>query len=96
MTGAELRPETLGVSGGLTNLCSLAIAQDFDSLVIAVVECARVFARICRLTLVRSRAMEDCDRGTWGWAVLGIASDELRNALDRFQENRVRSIYFSD
>ena len=45
---------------------ALAIAKDFESVYNAVLEGARVFARICRLTLVRSRAMEDCPTGAWG------------------------------
>ncbi|KAL8910261.1 MAG: hypothetical protein Q9171_004425 [Xanthocarpia ochracea] len=81
------KPEALGISGGLTNLSALAIAKDFDSLYDAVLEGARVFARICRLTLVRSRAMEDYSTGAWGWAVLGIAPDELRKVLEHFQES---------
>lgn len=83
------RPEALGISGGLTNLAALAIATDFESLYDAVLEGARVFARICRLTLVRSRAMEDCPTGAWGWAVLGIVPDELRKVLDQFQQSMV-------
>ncbi len=83
------RPEALGISGGLTNLSALSIAKDFESLYDAVLEGARVFARICRLTLVRSRAMEDYSTGAWGWAVLGIAPDELRKVLERFQESMV-------
>ena len=83
------RPEALGISGGLTNLSTLAIAKDFESLHNAVLEGARVFARICRLTLVRSRAMEDCPTGAWGWAVLGITPDELRRVLDQFQQSMV-------
>ena len=83
------RPEALGISGGLTNLSALAIAKDFEILYDAVLEGARVFARICRLTLVRSRAMEDCPTGAWGWAVLGIVPDELRKVLDQFQQSMV-------
>lgn len=83
------RPEALGISGGLTNLSALAIARDFNVLYDAVLEGARVFARICRLTLVRSRAMEDCPAGAWGWAVLGIVPDELRKVLDQFQQSMV-------
>ena len=86
------RPEVLGISGGLTNLAALAIATDFDSLYDAVLEGARVFARICRLTLVRSRAMEDCPSGAWGWAVLGILPDDLRKVLEQFQQSMVSEI----
>ena len=86
---AGLRPEALGISGGLTNLSALAIAKDFDSLYDAVLEGARIFARICRLTWVRSRAMEDYPTGAWGWAVLGIVPDELRKVLDQFQQSIV-------
>ena len=83
------RPEVLGISGGLTNLSALAIATSFESLYDAVLEGARVFARICRLTSVRSRAMEDCPTGAWGWAVLGILPDELRKVLNQFQQSMV-------
>lgn len=71
------------------NLSALAIAKDFEFLYDAVLEGARVFARICRLTLVRSRAIEDCPTGAWGWAVLGIVPDELRKVLDQFQQSMV-------
>lgn len=86
---AGLRPEALGISGGLTNLAALPIAKYFESLYYAALERARVFAKLCRLTLVRSRAMEDCPAGAWGWAVLGILPDELCNVLDQFQQRMV-------
>lgn len=86
-TGAG--PEKLGISGGLTNLCALAICEDFESLYGAVLEVARLFVRLCRFTSVRSRAMEDRP-GTWGWAVLGITPEELGKVLEQFQKSIVR------
>jgi hypothetical protein len=82
------KPERLGISGGLTNLCALAISKDFSSLYEAVLEVARLFVRLCRFTSVRSRAMEDRP-GIWGWAVLGITPDELSKVLDQFQRGMV-------
>ena len=38
---------------------------------------------------MRSRAMEDCPTGAWGWAVLGIAPDGLRKVLDQFPQSMV-------
>ncbi|KAH8892730.1 non-reducing polyketide synthase [Thozetella sp. PMI_491] len=77
-------PERLGISGGLLNLCALAISTDFESLYESVLEVAGQFVRLCRLTSVLSRAMED-RRGVWGWAVLGIAPENLRVVLDQYQ-----------
>jgi hypothetical protein len=82
------KPERLGISGGLTNLCALAVSTDFASLYSAVLEVARIFVRLCRFTSVRSRAMEDRP-GVWGWAILGIAPDDLSSVLDQFQQSRV-------
>ncbi len=82
------KPERLGISGGLTNLCALAISVDFASLYDAVLEVARLFVRLCRFTSVRSRAMEDRP-GVWGRAVLGITPAELRTVLDQFQQSMV-------
>ena len=88
-------PERLGISGGLTNLSALAIAKDFETLYNAVLEVAAVFVRLCRLTSVLSRAMED-RRGVWGWAILGIAPDKLGEVLDQFQNSIVSaSLYDS-
>ncbi|KAF2273801.1 polyketide synthase [Westerdykella ornata] len=81
-----VKPERLGVSGGLTNLAALAISTDLASLYGAVLEVARVFVRLCRFTSVQSRAMEDRP-GVWGCAVLGIKPDELRKVLEQFQES---------
>ena len=82
------QPERLGISGGLTNLCALAISTDFASLYDAVLEIARLFVRLCRFTSVRSRAIEDRP-GVWGWAVLGITPNELGKVLDQFQQSLV-------
>lgn len=41
---------------------------------------------------MRSRAMEDCSTGAWGWAVLGIVSDEPRKVLDQSQQSMVSEI----
>ncbi|KAF9634982.1 LasS2 [Lasiodiplodia theobromae] len=83
-TGTQ--PVPLGVCGGLIHLGALAIATDFASLCAATLEIARLFVRLCRLTSVLSRAIEDRP-GTWGWAVLGMAPNELRKVLDQFQQS---------
>ncbi|CAG8971037.1 hypothetical protein HYALB_00005275 [Hymenoscyphus albidus] len=85
LSATEPKPQALGISGGLTNLSTLAISKDFASLYAAVLEAARMFVRLCRFTSVRSRAMEDRP-GVWGLAVLGIAPDELSKVLDQFQQ----------
>ena len=86
LLGPHARTEWLGISGGLLNLSALAIAEDFESLYDACLEVGRLLVRVCKLTSVRSRAVEDRP-GVWGWAVLGISSDELRKALDQFQQS---------
>ena len=83
-----IRPEActewLGISGGLLTLSALAIAKDFETLYNACLEIGRLIVRVCKLTSVRSRALED-KPGVWGWALLGTAPDALRKALDQFQ-----------
>ncbi|KZN88913.1 Conidial yellow pigment biosynthesis polyketide synthase [Penicillium chrysogenum] len=86
LLGPNARSEWLGISGGLISLSALAVAEDFDTLVDACLEVTRVLMRLCKLTSVRSRSMED-HPGIWGWAVLGISADDLRTALDQFQQS---------
>lgn len=81
--------EIVGFSGGLVNASVLAVARDFDTLYRACLEGFSLFTRSCRLAIVRSRAIEDRP-GSWGWVVMGISASDLRNALDRFQNNMVR------
>ncbi|KAJ6133989.1 conidial yellow pigment biosynthesis polyketide synthase [Penicillium sp. IBT 18751x] len=78
------RPELIGVSGGLFSAAVVPIATNFTPLYDACLEAGRVWARLCNLTLVKSRAMEERP-GTWGWAVLGIQAEELDEALEQFQ-----------
>ena len=80
------RTEWLGISGGLLPLSALAIADDFQTLYDACLEVGRLVVRICKLTSVRSRALED-QPGVWGWAVLGISLDDLHKALNQFQQS---------
>ncbi|MCJ1312673.1 polyketide synthase pks13 [Agyrium rufum] len=84
--GPDAHTEWVGISGGLLTLSALAIADDFETLHNACLEIGRMVVRVCKLTSVRSRAVED-GPGVWGWAVLGIRPDDLRIALDRFQRN---------
>lgn len=86
LLGPHARTEWLGISGGLLPLSALAIAEDFETLYDACLEVGRLAVRICKLTSVRSRAVED-EPGVWGWAVLGISPDDLRKALDQFQQS---------
>ncbi|ROV92577.1 hypothetical protein VMCG_08955 [Cytospora schulzeri] len=74
----------IGISGGLWNAVAVPTSSNFTSLYDACIEAGRVYARLCNLTVVRSRAMEDRP-GVWGWAVVGIATDELDNILEQFQ-----------
>ncbi|KAK0728742.1 hypothetical protein B0T26DRAFT_768494 [Lasiosphaeria miniovina] len=84
----EGRPEThlMGISGGLWNAVAVPTAANFASLYESCLETARVYARLCNLTLVRSRAMEDRP-GVWGWAVVTVdmTTAELDKTLERFQ-----------
>lgn len=84
----ENSPEVLGISGGLMNLSALSVAHDFDSLYQACLEMCGVLCRVCRFCYIKSRAAED-RAGTWGWAVLGISTDKLRDVLDQHQNSLV-------
>lgn len=86
LLGPSARSRWLGISGGLVSLSALAISEDFDTLFENCLEVSRVLLRLCKLTSMRSRAMED-QPGTWGWAVLGISAEDLRTALDQFQQS---------
>lgn len=81
----EHRSEWLGISGGILSLSALAVAKDFESLYDACLWVGGLICRICRFCYLKSRAIED-SAGTWGWAVLGISTDELRDELDQFQK----------
>ncbi|KAL4948626.1 conidial yellow pigment biosynthesis polyketide synthase [Aspergillus filifer] len=74
----------IAISGGLFSAAAVSISTNLDTLHDAVLEAGRVWARLCNLTLVRSRAMEERP-GTWGWAVLGIPDEELDKILGQFQ-----------
>ena len=88
----EGRPEShlIGISGGLWNAVAVPTSADFGTLYDACIEAGRVYARLCNFTLSRSRAMED-RTGVWGWAVVGIAADELEKILEQFQHAMVTS-----
>ena len=88
MSRGEDHPEWVGISGGLISLSVLAVAETFEKLYEACLEVAGLLARLCRFTSVKSRSMEDRS-GAWGWTVLGIESDELRRALDQYQQSMV-------
>lgn len=79
----------VGISGGLWNAVAVPISSSFNTLYDASLEAGRVYARLCNLTMVRSRAMEDRP-GVWGGAVVGIAADELEKILEQFQNTMVR------
>ncbi|KAI1263634.1 beta-ketoacyl synthase domain-containing protein [Xylariaceae sp. FL1019] len=78
--------EWLGISGGLISLSAAVVSDDFDTLRAASLELARVMTRLCKFTSLRSRAVEDAP-GAWGWAVVGLTPDDLRKALDQFQQS---------
>ncbi|KAJ5437643.1 hypothetical protein N7445_006187 [Penicillium cf. griseofulvum] len=86
LLGPDAKTEWLGISGGLISMSALSIAKDFETLFDACLEVAKVLVRLCKLTSIRSRAVED-HPGVWGWAILGISADDLRVALDQFQQN---------
>jgi hypothetical protein len=86
LLGLNAQTEWLGISGGLLTLSALAISEDFEALYDACLEVGRLVLRVSKLASVRSRAVED-KPGVWGWAVLGISPDDLRNVIDQFQEN---------
>ncbi|OAL28412.1 hypothetical protein AYO22_02866 [Fonsecaea multimorphosa] len=86
LLGPDAPTEWLGLSGGLLTASALAVADTFETLYDALLQTARLVVRVCKVASVRSRAVED-QPGAWGWAVLGIASDELRKALGQFQQD---------
>lgn len=85
LLNSEHRPEWLGISGGILSLSALAVAKDFQSLYDACLWVGGLICRICRFCYLKSRAIEDAP-GTWGCAVLGIPTDQLRDELDQFQK----------
>lgn len=88
----EGTPEShlIGISGGLWNAVAVPTSANFGTLYDACLEAGRVYARLCSLTFVRSRAMEDRP-GVWGWVVVEVAADELEKILERFQQDMVNS-----
>ncbi|KAH7305603.1 hypothetical protein B0I35DRAFT_361901 [Stachybotrys elegans] len=78
--------EWIGISGGIITLSALAISDTFEALLEACIDVSRVLVRFCKLTSVRSRAVED-QPGVWGWAILGISAADLTSALDQFQKS---------
>jgi iterative type I PKS product template protein len=84
LIGPNASTEWVGLSGGLLSLSTLAIAHDFETLYEASIEAARLVLRVAKFASVKSRAMEE-EPGTWGWAVLGITPDALRQDLEQFQ-----------
>jgi len=84
--GEDGRPEThlVGISGGLWNAVAVPISTNFNTLYDSSIEAGRVWVRVCSLIFARSRAREDRP-GVWGWAVLGVAADELEKILEQFQ-----------
>ncbi|KAL2401278.1 Non-reducing polyketide synthase curS2 [Exophiala dermatitidis] len=85
LIGPDASTEWLGLSGGLLTTSALAVADTFEMLYDALLQTARLVVRVCKVASVRSRAVEDQPRA-WGWAVLGIAPDELSKALSEFQQ----------
>jgi len=85
LLGPHSKTEWLGISAGLINLSALAVADNFDSLYDACLEVGKMLVRTSRVTSMKTRALED-KPGVFGWAVLGIAADELRKSLDQFQQ----------
>ena len=88
----EGRPEwhLIGISAGIFNAVTMATAASFGTLYDACIEAGRVYARLCNLTLVRSRAMEDRP-GVWGCVVVDIAVNKLEKILEQFQHAKVTS-----
>ncbi|ORY05388.1 conidial yellow pigment biosynthesis polyketide synthase [Clohesyomyces aquaticus] len=86
--GEDGRPEThlVGISGGLWNAVAVPISTNFNTLYDSSIETGRVWVRLWGLIFTRSRAREDRP-GAWGWAVLGIAADELEKILEQFQHS---------
>lgn len=80
----------VGISAGSLNAAAMPTSSNFNSLYKSCIEAGRVYARLCNLTLIRSRATEDRP-GIWGWAVVGVAADELSRILEQFQTTMVKS-----
>ncbi|KAK4212648.1 hypothetical protein QBC37DRAFT_465256 [Rhypophila decipiens] len=85
LLGPNSSSEWIGLSGGLLSVAAVAISHDFDSLHEASLEAGRLVLRVAKLASVKSRALEE-KPGSWGWAVLGISPDDLRSALEQFQQ----------
>lgn len=88
----EGRPEShlIGISAGIFNAVAVATSTNFSTLYDSCIEAGRLYARLCNLTLVRSRAMEDRP-GVWGWAVIDIPVNKLEKILEQFQDAEVMS-----
>ncbi|EFQ36690.1 beta-ketoacyl synthase domain-containing protein [Colletotrichum graminicola M1.001] len=78
--------EWLGISGGLISMSAWAVSEDFDTLRAALLEIARLLVRLCKFTSIKSRSVED-RRGVWGWAVVGVALEDLSKSLEEFQQS---------
>jgi hypothetical protein len=87
-TGPRPELNLLGISGGLFSAAVVPISTNIETLYDACLEAGRVWSRLCNLTLVRSRAMEDRP-GVWGWAILGLKAEELGKTLEQFQSAMV-------
>jgi hypothetical protein len=85
---SDSQKHLVGISGGLWNAVAVTLASNFATLYEACIEAGRVYARLCSLTVVRSRAMEDRP-GIWGWAVVDVSVDELDETLEKSQNAMV-------
>lgn len=88
----EGRPEShlIGISADIFNAVSMASAVNLGTLYDACIEAGRVYARLCNLTLIQSRAMEDRS-GVWGWVVVDVAVNKLEKILGQFQDAKIAS-----
>ncbi|KAK8134346.1 hypothetical protein PG984_006358 [Apiospora sp. TS-2023a] len=85
-TSTDSEVSLVGISGGLFSAAAVPVATNLETLQQACLEAAKVFCRVCNLSLEQSRAMED-QSGAWGWAVLGLSPEELAKALEKFQDS---------
>lgn len=82
--------DAIGISGGLFNASVLAVSHDFETLYKASLVMMGVVCRHCEFAWIKSRAVED-GHGAWGWAIMGMAADDLDRKLVQFQQTMVSS-----
>ncbi|KAG8527707.1 Type I Iterative PKS [Bacidia gigantensis] len=82
--GEGTESHLVGISAGIFNAVAAAASANFGTLYSACIEAGRAYARLCDVTLIRSRAIEDRP-GVWGWVIIDVAVNKLEKILEQFQ-----------